>query len=86
MIVVTTPTGQIGGDVVQHLLEAGQPVRVVVREPHKLPKAVRERVDVVEGSHGDGAVVERAFEGAEAVFWVAPPDMTRRGSFGSHAF
>jgi len=77
MIVVTTPTGQIGRDVVQNLLDADQPVRVIAREPHKLPKAVRERVEVIEGSHGDAAVVERAFWGAEAVFWVAPPDMTK---------
>lgn len=77
MIVITTPTGQIGQDVLQHLLEADQPLRVIVREPRKLPEAVRERVDVIEGSHGEAAVVERAFEGAQAVFWVAPPDMTK---------
>ena len=77
MIVVTTPTGQIGRYVVQYLLEADQPVRLIAREPHKLPKTVRARVEVIEGSHGEAAVVKRAFEGAEAVFWVAPPDMTK---------
>lgn len=77
MIVVTTPTGQIGRDVVQNLLDADQPVRVIAREPHKLPKAVRERVEVIEGSHGKAAVVDRAFKGAGVVFWVAPPDMKK---------
>lgn len=77
MIVVTTPTGQIGRDVIQNLLGAGQPVRVIARAPHKLSETVRERVEVIEGSHGDAAVVEQAFEGADAVFWVAPPDMTK---------
>lgn len=73
MIVVTTPTGNIGHHVVQHLLDAGEALRVVVRDPAKLPQAVRNRVEVVEGSHGDAAVVARAFDGAEAVFWLAPP-------------
>lgn len=73
MIVVTTPTGNIGHHVVRHLLDAGERVRVVARDPGRLPQAVRDRAEVVEGSHGDAAVVDRAFDGAEAVFWVAPP-------------
>jgi uncharacterized protein YbjT (DUF2867 family) len=35
---------------------------------------VRERVEVVQGSHGDAAVVDEAFAGADAVFWLVPPD------------
>jgi hypothetical protein len=31
------------------------------------------RPDDVEGSHGDRAVVDRAFAGADAVFWLTPP-------------
>ncbi|HTV80984.1 MAG TPA: NmrA family NAD(P)-binding protein [Steroidobacteraceae bacterium] len=77
MIVVTTPTGQIGREVVQNLLSADQPVRVIAREPIKLPKAVLGRVQVVQGSHGDGAVVEEALKDAEAMFWVAPPDISK---------
>ncbi len=73
MIVVTTPTGNIGHHVLQHLLDAGEDVRVVVRDASKLPPAVRDAVDIVEGSHGDAAIVDRGFEGAEALFWVAPP-------------
>ena len=73
MIVVTAPTGNIGHHVVQHLLDAGETVRVIVRDAGKLPQEVRDRVEIVEGSHGDAAIVDRAFDGAEAVFWVAPP-------------
>ena len=81
MIVVTTPTGKIGHRVVQDLLDAGEKVRVVARDPNKLPRAVRDRVEIVEGSHVDAAVVDRAFDGAEAVFWLVAPDpahMTER--------
>jgi uncharacterized protein YbjT (DUF2867 family) len=74
MIVVTTPTGQIGGQVLERLVAEGAPVRVIVRDPSRLPASVRERVEVVEGSHGDLEVVTKAFAGAEAVFWLTPPD------------
>ena len=73
MIVVTTPTGNIGAHVVQLLLNAGEPLRLIVRDASKLTKAVRESVEIVEGSHGDAAVVDRAFRGADAVFWLCPP-------------
>ena len=73
MIVITTPTGNIGHQVLRHLVDAGEDVRVVVRDAGKLPDEVREKVEVMEGSHGDAAIVDRAFEGAEAIFWVVPP-------------
>jgi uncharacterized protein YbjT (DUF2867 family) len=74
MIVITTPTGQIGRQVLGNVLKTGEPVRVIVRDPASLPEQVRQRVEVVPGSHGDLDVVDRAFEGADAVFWVVPPD------------
>ncbi len=74
MIVVTTPTGRIGARLAQDLLEAGEALRLIVRDASRLPREVRDRVEVVEGSHGDAAVVDRAFEGADALFWVVPPN------------
>lgn len=73
MIVVTTPTGNIGRRVVEHLIAADEEVRVIVRDPARLPATVRERIDVVAGSHDDPAVVDRAFEDADALFWLCPP-------------
>jgi uncharacterized protein YbjT (DUF2867 family) len=74
MIVVTAPTGHIGSRVLTDLLDHGEQVRVVVRDPDRLPAAVRERVEVVVGSHRDREVAERAVEGAESVFWLVPAD------------
>jgi uncharacterized protein YbjT (DUF2867 family) len=74
MIVVTTPAGQIGHQVLENLLDGREPVRVIARDPSTLPADVRSRVEVVVGSHGDTEVVNRAFAGADAVFWLAPPD------------
>lgn len=81
MIVITAPTGNIGRHLLRLLLESaparGEELRVIVRDPARLPDTVRERVEVVTGSHGDAAVVDRAFDGADAVFWLVPPDSSR---------
>ncbi|MVU81200.1 NAD(P)H-binding protein [Nocardia sp. ET3-3] len=78
MIVITTPTGQIGGQVLRLLLETptrSDDLRVIVRDPAKLPDSVRPHVDIVTGSHADPDTLDRAFTGADAVFWLAPPDL-----------
>lgn len=74
MIVITTPTGLIGQQVLTHLLNSDEPIRVIARDPSRLPDHVRERVEVIQGSHGDFDVVSRAFAGADSVLWVVPPD------------
>jgi uncharacterized protein YbjT (DUF2867 family) len=74
MIVVTTPTGAIGQQVLENLLESGEPIRVIARDPSRLPSQSRGRVEVVQGSHGNIDVVNKAFKGADAVFWLVPPD------------
>jgi uncharacterized protein YbjT (DUF2867 family) len=74
MIVVTTPTGLIGHQVLYHLLKSDEPIRVIARDPSRLPAHTRERVEVVQGSHGDRDIVTRAFAGADSVFWLVPPD------------
>lgn len=73
MIVVTTPTGNIGRQVLTLLLASGEKVRAIVRDPARIPEATRDRVEIVQGTHDDPAVVEKAFDGAEAVFWLVPP-------------
>ena len=74
MIVVTTPTGAIGHQVLENLVESGTQIRVIVRDASKIPANLRERVEIIEGSHGDTGVVNKAFAGADAVFWVVPPN------------
>lgn len=74
MIVVTAPTGQIGSQIVAHLLEGDEPVRVIARDPAKLDPTTRERVEVIEGSHSDPDTVTKAFDGADTVFWLVPPN------------
>jgi uncharacterized protein YbjT (DUF2867 family) len=74
MIVITTPAGQIGSQVLENLLGSGEHLRLVARDLSGIPADTRQRVEVIEGSHGDPAVVDKAFDGADAVFWLTPPD------------
>ncbi|WP_127357343.1 NAD(P)H-binding protein [Actinacidiphila soli] len=76
MIVVTTPTGQIGRQVLDHLLDAPDGtagIRVIARDPARLSPRVREHVEVVPGSHADPAVLKEACAGADRLFWLVPP-------------
>ena len=77
MIVVTSPTGQIGQRLVRDLVEAGASLRIVARDPEKIPRVSRDAADIITGSHGSAAVIDRALDGADALFWLAPPDVTR---------
>ena len=73
MIVVTAPTSDVGHQVLANVLDKGESVRVIAREPSHLSPQTRKRVEVVLGSHSDIEVVNKAFTGADAVFWLVPP-------------
>ena len=72
MLVVTTPTGHTGRHVVSQLLASGERVRVVARDPARLPAEVAARAEVVRGSTDDPAALAAALSGAEGVFWCVP--------------
>ncbi|MFE2429011.1 NAD(P)H-binding protein [Streptomyces sp. NPDC059373] len=78
MIVVTTPTGQIGRQVLDRLLDAPDGtagLRVIARDPARLSPRVREHAEVVRGSHADPAVLNEACAGADRLFWLVPPTL-----------
>jgi uncharacterized protein YbjT (DUF2867 family) len=74
MIVVTTPTGSIGHQVLDLVAGSDQPIRVIARDPARLAPHIRERVEVVQGSTTDREVVAAALKGADTVFWLVPPN------------
>ncbi|QGS23905.1 NAD(P)H-binding protein [Gordonia bronchialis] len=74
MIVIATPTGTIGAAVAESLNAAGQALRLIVRDPAKLPPRLTQHAEVVVGSHNDPAVLDQALTGADALFVVVPPD------------
>jgi uncharacterized protein YbjT (DUF2867 family) len=74
VIVITAPTGNIGSQVLARLLDRGEPIRVIARDPSKLSPETRGKVEVIAGSHSQHDVVMKAFEGADRVFWLVPGD------------
>ncbi len=74
MIVITTPTGQIGSQLLRRLLDRAPAIRVIARDASRIDQAVREQAEIVEGSHDDPAVLDKALPGADALFWLVPPN------------
>src|SRR4051812_43981202 len=72
VLVITTPTGQIGRQTLTHLLASDESTRVIVRDASRLDPDGRDRVEIAEGSHGDESVLTRALDGAEALLWLVP--------------
>jgi uncharacterized protein YbjT (DUF2867 family) len=73
MIVITTPTGHNGSKVLEQLLKTDEKLRVIVRDASKLSDEAKEKVEIIEGSLDDPKVLSKAYEGADALFFVIPP-------------
>ncbi|WAL67792.1 NAD(P)H-binding protein [Amycolatopsis cynarae] len=84
MIVITAPTGQIGGKLVATLLAQREPVRLIARDPGRLPAEVRERAEIVTGSHRDRDVLDHALDGADALFWLMPSAATASSPYEAY--
>jgi uncharacterized protein YbjT (DUF2867 family) len=67
MIVITTPTGDIGHQVLQRVIQGSESVRAIARDPSRIPQEIRQRIEVIQGSHGDAAPVEKALTGADSL-------------------
>lgn len=74
-IVINTPNGNIGRKLALALLDAGHSVTVISRSAAKASELADKGARVVEGSIDDEATLRAAFEGAEAVFWLNPPNL-----------
>ena len=67
-ILVTTPTGKISRKIVPELLAPEFSVRVIVRDPARLPEEIRQQVEVVRGSTDDAATLRQALDSVKAIF------------------
>jgi len=69
MILVTGATGRVGSEVTRQLVNEGQPVRVLVRDPRKV-EGLRGRVEIAVGDLDRPETVDGAMQGVSAVFLV----------------
>jgi uncharacterized protein YbjT (DUF2867 family) len=71
-IAVTTPTGNVGRELVPMLVRAGLRPRVLLRDPDRLDPVLRDHVDPVVADLDDPDAVVAATVGVDALYWVAP--------------
>jgi uncharacterized protein YbjT (DUF2867 family) len=71
MILITGATGTIGGEVVRQLADAGERVRAMTRDPSRAD--IRAGAEVVRADFDDASSLERAVDGASAVFLATAP-------------
>jgi len=74
MFTVMGITGKVGGAVAENLLAQGRTVRGVVRNPEKAKAWIERGVQLVESAYDDARGLVKAFDGAEGIFAMIPPD------------
>ncbi len=77
---VTGATGYIGSHLVPRLLDAGQDVRVLSRNPDRLPATWRDRVEVSRGDATDDQALAAALENVGVAYYLLH-SMDGRGDF-----
>jgi len=75
MYVITGATGNTGSVVAERLLQAGQKVRVVGRNPKRLEKFTEKGAESFIADVTDGGALTKAFAGAKAVYAMIPPNI-----------
>jgi uncharacterized protein YbjT (DUF2867 family) len=74
-IAITTPTGNIGRKLANRLLaQKGHELILLARSPDKLKKEQAKGAKVVQGDLEDAASVKKATKGADAFFFLCPPN------------
>jgi uncharacterized protein YbjT (DUF2867 family) len=74
MFAVMGATGQVGGAVARRLLEAGKPVRAVVRDRARAAALEAAGADVAVADVKDAAALAAALRGTTAAFVMNPPN------------
>ena len=82
-IAVTTPTGHIGNKLANLLLDRNSEVTLIARHPEKVKNLTNRGAKVIAGEHSDPAIVQQAVQGADALFWLTPSEMTSRDPLGT---
>ncbi|EWH23030.1 NmrA family NAD(P)-binding protein [Bacillus haynesii] len=74
MYVITGATGRTGSAVANYLLDKGQRIRVIGRNPERLQPFVRKGAEPFVSEPGDATRLMKAFTGAKAVYVMLQPN------------
>jgi uncharacterized protein YbjT (DUF2867 family) len=72
--VITGATGNTGKPITLGLLEKGHKVRIISRSDEKARELIDKGAELFLGDTSNPALVKRAFEGADAIYFVIPMD------------
>jgi uncharacterized protein YbjT (DUF2867 family) len=73
-ILVSGATGNIGGEVIHHLLEQKAAIRALVRDPKKAAKLTAQGVELAQGDFSQPETLDAALQGMDTAFLVMPND------------
>lgn len=74
-ILITGATGNIGGEVSNHLIEKKLPLRALVRDRHKASQLEAQGVELAQGDFSQPDTLDAALQGIEKAFLVMPNDL-----------
>jgi NAD(P)H dehydrogenase (quinone) len=81
MFAITGISGRVGGTAAQALLDAGRPVRAVLRDNAKAPAWRGRGAEIALATFDDADALAAAFTGAEGVYVMVPPDFDPDANF-----
>ena len=74
-------TGRVGGAIAENLLAQGERVRAIVRNPEKAARCRDRGAEIAVADSYDPNALASAFEGADGVFLMVPPDFAPAPGF-----
>ncbi|GLS20390.1 nucleoside-diphosphate sugar epimerase [Labrys miyagiensis] len=81
MFAITGISGRVGGTTAQALLDAGHPVRAILRDNAKAPAWRGRGAEIALATFDDADALAAAFTGAEGVYVMVPPDFDPDANF-----
>lgn len=76
MFAITGATGNTGSVIAEKLLAQGKKVRVIGRDASRLARFVQKGAEAFIAEITDAAALAKAFDGAEAIYAMVPPNLS----------
>src|SRR5271154_6410380 len=81
MYAIMGTTGKVGGAIAENLLALGEQIRAIVRNPEKAARWKDRGAEIAVADTDDPNALASAFEGADGVFVMVPPNFAPAPGF-----